>query len=440
MQFDQILTKNTRNKYYLRMNSSSGRRIANSKILTKKFLLSHKIPTPPLIAIFTSEEEVQKFVWEKIKSSFVIKPAASSGGEGIWVIKKRAKWAGEWFLVDGKKVNVADLRLHCFDILQGRFSFDKFSDKVIVEERIKIHPKFFRLTRTGTPDIRIVVYNKVPVMAMLRIPTEESRGKANLHQGAIGLGLDMATGISVAGVHNDKAIDKIFDLRRRKWIKVNGIRIPDWRKILETAVRCAFILPELKYFGADLFLDKEKGVLVVELNAKPGLSIQICNQAGLLARLKRVEGIKVRSEDHAIKISQTLFGENFVDKVKPEDNVKVVNVVESIFIKDTKGNKQEFLAKIDTGALRTSIDTDLAKSLGLLKPNNILFYRHYRSSMGKRHRRPVIELVFWLKGKKVRTTANVANRTHLNTPILIGRRDLGKFLVKPEPITNKVAR
>jgi len=36
----------------------------------------------------------------------------------------------------------------------------------------------------GLPDIRIICFNMVPVIAMLRIPTELSDGKANLHSGA----------------------------------------------------------------------------------------------------------------------------------------------------------------------------------------------------------------------------------------------------------------
>jgi len=435
---EEILTKNARNKYYLRTNSSRAKAIANSKTWTKKVLSKNNIPVPKLIAKFTHPEQVLSFPWEKLEKGFVIKPTNSSGGEGVWVVKKRAKWAGEWFLIEGRKVTISDIRLHCLDILQGRYNLAGFPDRVIVEERIKIHPKFLRLTRKGTPDIRVIVYNKVPVMAMLRVPTEESKGKANLHQGAIGLGLDMATGITTAGIHNGQPIQKIFDLRRKKWIKVNGIRIPNWKQILTVAVNCAWAIKGLEFFGADIVLDEEKGPLVLELNARPGLSIQICNQTGLLGRLKRVEGIKVRNPEHAIKIAQTLFGESFVDKVQPEETLQIVEVLETIKVKGKDGKRQEVLAKIDTGAYRSSIDLALAKSLGLLEPTNILFYRHYRSSLGRRHQRPVIQLVFWLKGKRIKTAANVTNRSHLNTPVLIGRQDLGGFLVKPEPVNTKI--
>jgi len=436
--YSDILTKNLRNWIYLKENSAYGRRIANSKLRTKKALAKKGVSVPKLIAVFKSQAEIFQFAWEKLDGNFVIKPASSSGGEGILVIRKKAKWAGEWFLMNGRKVDIAYLRFHCLDILQGQFNVRSSQDKVFIEERIKIHPKFLRFTKLGTPDIRVIVYNRVPVMAMLRIPTEESGGKANLHQGAIGLGIDLATGITTYGVHNGQLINKIYDRRRKKMIKVNGIRVPFWRKVLETAVLCQEAVTGLRFLGVDLVLDKEKGPLVLELNARPGLSIQVCNRAGLRRRLDRVSGLKIRSVAHGIRIAQALFGESFVDKVIAEDGVKVVEVLEPIKIKTADGRRVEVIAKIDTGALRSSIDRQLAKDLGLLKPENILFTRHYRSALGRWHERQVIGFAFWLKGRKVKTTANVTNREHLNTPVLIGRQDLQGFLVKPEPIITRV--
>ncbi len=235
-------------------------------------------------------------------------------------------------------------------------------------------------------------------------------------------------------------IKQIFDLKRKKWIKVNGIKIPDWEKILQTSVECAFEVEGLNFFGADIFLDKNQGPMVVELNARPGLSIQICNRAGLRVRLEKAEGLKARNIEHAVKISQTLFGESFVDKVKAEEGIKIVEVLETVRIRVGKGKRHDLLAKIDTGALRSSIDEDFAKDLGLLTPENILFYRHYRSASARKHERPVIALTFYLKGRRIKTAVNVTYRSHLNTPMLIGRRDLGGFLVKPEPVTTKIKK
>lgn len=45
----------------------------------------------------------------------------------------------------------------------------------------------------------------------------------------------------------------------------------------------------LGYIGVDIVLDRDLGPLVLELNARPGLSIQLANKIGLLPRLQRIE-------------------------------------------------------------------------------------------------------------------------------------------------------
>ena len=139
----------------------------------------------------------------------------------------------------------------------------------------------------------MIVYNKVPVMAMLRVPTEKSSGKANLQQGAIGLGIDLATGITTYGIEGKGTeITKIYDYGKKKRRKVNGIKIPFWREILLTAIQCQKTIGDLGFLGVDVVLDKERGPMVLEVNARPGLSIQICNKAGLKARIEEGRGDK----------------------------------------------------------------------------------------------------------------------------------------------------
>jgi alpha-L-glutamate ligase-like protein len=431
-QYSDILGANARIWFYLRKNSSKGRKIADSKIKTKKILSKHNVNVPKILGLLESQKEVDEFEWEDLKGNFVIKPASGSGGRGVMVVKKKAKWAGEWYLMDGKTVNVSDLRLHSSDILEGRFSLYNKADQVLIEERIKIHPKFTRFTRSGTPDVRIIVFNYVPVMAMLRLPTKDSEGKANLHQGAIGLGVDMTTGITTYGVRYNNPVKKIYDYRRKREIKVNGIKIPNWKEILSTSVRCQKVVPGLKFVGVDLVIDKNKGPMVLEINARPGLSIQICNKAGLQRRLKRVEGIRVRSIKHGVKIARTLFGEKFAEKVELEKPRKVLKVIEPIKIKGDGKGKVDLLAKADTGAYRSSIDEELARNLGLLDEDRILYYRSYQSALGDSDRRPVIPVNIWVKGKKITSEANVTDRSNLKTKFLLGRKDLKGFLVKIE--------
>lgn len=437
--YRKFLTKNERNKVYLKKNSIRGRTLADSKYRTKQVLMKAGIGAPKLIKRFKSYKQLEKYRWEDLEGNFVIKPVSGLGGRGIIIVRKRGKWAGEWLLTDGRKVNTSDLRSHCEDILAGRYNSHGMRDEVLVEERIKIHPMFLALTKWGTPDVRVIVYNKVPVMAMLRLPTEKSGGKANLQQGALGLGVDLATGITTFGIEGKRGeIRKVFDYKRKKWRKVNGIKIPFWREILETGVKCQLAVPELEFLGVDVVLDKEKGPMVLELNARPGLSIQICNKAGLKARMEKVEDVEVRSVDHAVGLARYLFAESFFEKVKEKSEQKVIEPLETIKVKVGKGRKNvvEVKAKVDTGAYRSSIDEELAESLGLLKQENVLYYRHYRSALGRQKDRPVIGLTFWLKGRKIMAAVNVANRRKLRTKFLLGRRDLGGFLVVAKPISD----
>ncbi|MDP4009901.1 MAG: sugar-transfer associated ATP-grasp domain-containing protein [Candidatus Shapirobacteria bacterium] len=430
--YRQFLTKNERNKVYLRKNTTADRMVADSKYRTKKILAKANIGVPLLIKRFKTIEELDNFRWEDLEGNFVIKPESGYGGEGIIIIRRRAKWAGEWQKMNGQIITTQDIKLHCQDVLAGRYSMHGASDPVLVEERIRIHPMFLAITKVGTPDIRVIVYNKVPVMAMFRIPTEKSGGKANLQQGAVGLGIDLASGITTFGIEGKgEPIRRIYDYGKKKMRKVNGIKIPFWKEILETAVNCQKAIPGLGFLGVDVVLDKEKGPMVLEVNARPGLSIQICNKAGLKARMDKLEEIEVRSTEHAITLAKYLFGESFSDKVEEKEKVKLVGPLENIKIKTGKGKKnfKEVTAKIDTGAYRSSIDRVLAQELGLLDENKILYYRHYKSALGKNNDRPVVGLTFWLNGRKIVTAVNVADRHKLRTKFLLGRKDLGGFLI-----------
>jgi alpha-L-glutamate ligase-like protein len=438
---------------YLRKNSAQGRAIADSKHKTKLLLGKTGVGVPALIKRFVAGEEIENYKWSKLEGNFVIKPVSGYGGEGILIIRKQIvgkknEVVGQtrFQLMDGKIILEDEIKNHCHNILAGKYSLHGMQDSVLVEERIKIHPMFLAITKSGTPDIRVIVYNRVPVMAMFRIPTEKSHGKANLQQGAMGLGVDLATGITTFGIEGKgEEIKKLYDSGKKKWIKVNGIRIPMWKEILETAVNCQKAIPGLGFLGVDVVLDKERGPMVLEVNSRPGLSIQICNKAGLKLRMEKVEDIDVRSTDHAVTLAKYLFGESFFEKVEQKEKIKTVEPLEIIKVKIPKGFKPELnkspvlkmgknrvvevRAKIDTGAFRSSIDRNLAEKLGLLQDNRVLYYRHYRSSLGKNNDRPVVGATFWLNGKKVVTAVNVADRAKLRTKFLLGRKDLEGFLI-----------
>jgi hypothetical protein len=191
----------------------------------------------------------------------------------------------------------------------------------------------------------------------------------------------------------------------------------------------------------DVVLHPEKGPMVLELNAQPGFQIQLANEAGLKKRMDRVEDLEVRDAEHGVKIAKILFAERFTDRVKLEEGIKTLKPIEHVTLYEYKSKKRQTIpARIDTGALRTSIDRNLAERMGLLAEDNILWRRGYayRSAAG-RQSRPVIGVTMRVAGRKLKTSASVANRAKMSTPLLIGRNDLVGFLINPheEELVNK---
>ncbi len=426
MSSSAILGLNARNHLFLSLNKKEGRKIADSKLLTKKLLKKNHLPTPSLLAIFRTPRQIMDFPWETLPENFVLKPSKGFGGQGVVIIKRKAKWAGEWYLMDGRLITTQELRFHALEILSGRFSLHNSLDTAFIEERIKIQKIFAKYVWHGVPDVRVVVFNKVPVAAMLRLPTKESQGKSNLHQGAIGVGIDLATGITTYGILDGRFVKFIPGTKR----KINGLKLTHWDKILTLAVKAQEAVPELGYFGVDIVLDKERGPMILELNARPGLEIQNANVALLKKRLERVEGLEVKDAEQGVKIAKALFAERFADRVMAKEGIKIIGSLELVKVVAADGHKEEIWAKIDTGAWRTSIDASLAERLGLLKEENILWTKTWKSSLGK-ETRPTIELTFYLAGRKIKTIAGVANRQNLRRQMIVGRRDLEGFLIKP---------
>jgi alpha-L-glutamate ligase-like protein len=426
MKLSNILGLNARTQLYsYRYNTMRGRKICDSKLQTAKVLELVAIPHPEIFKKFRRPEDTSSFDFSSLPSAFALKPSRGLGGEGIIVIKRRSKDNGGWITTQRQRVTEEDLKLHILDILEGAYSMGNTPDVAFIQEFVGRHKAFRKYAYRGTPDVRIIVFNKVPVMAMLRLPTKDSGGRANLHQGAIAVGIDIATGITTKAIWYGTQIMLKPGSKR----KLRGIKIPEWTKILEMAVEAA-IASGMGYIGVDIVLHPQKGPMVLELNAQPGLQIQLANGAGLKKRLDRIEDLEVRAAKHGVNIAKALFIERFTDRVKAEEGIKTVSIWESVKIVSSKGKKVELTAKIDTGAWRTSLDKDLAKELGLLETRNILWTRKVRTSLGKEER-SVINLTLYLAGKRVKTAASVSSRKSLRTPIIIGRRDLEGFLVSP---------
>lgn len=239
------------------------------------------------------------------------------------------------------------------------------------------------------------------------------------------VGIDIATGVTLKGVHHGHVIRYVPGTKR----KLNGIKIPKWKSLLEAAVMAADAA-KLNYGGVDILLHKDKGPMIVELNGSPGLDIQIANRSGLRKRLERVEGLKIRDIEHGVRVGRALFAEWFADKVKADEGLTVVDSYETVVVRGKdKKVREEVDVIIDTGAFRSAIDKSLAEKLGLLVGDNVLWQQ---SNLGNKIKREVIEVTFYLKGRRIKSAMRVSNRSKVKRKILIGRRDLQGFLVNPQ--------
>ncbi len=430
MKISSILGLNARTQLFAyKYNTKRGKNIANSKIQTARVLRIAKVAHPKVYSKFVDPNDVFKFDWNSLPDKFALKPSRGMGGEGIIVVKRKLKDGG-WLTTNKERVTVDDLKLHTLDILEGAYSMGNVPDVAFIQEYVGRAKAFRRWAFRGTPDIRVIVFNKVPVMAMLRLPTKESGGRANLHQGAIGLGIDIATGITTRAIWHGAQI--VFKPGTER--KLRGIKIPSWNAILETAIMAQEV-SHLGYVGVDIVLHPEKGPMVLELNAQPGLQIQMANGEGLKKRLERIEDLEINDAEHGIMIAKALFAGRFEDRRAVSEGIKTVRNDELIrIVVPGKKKRVEVMAKIDTGAWRSSIDKNFAEENGLLSKNNILWTKVFKSSLGSEER-SVINFSFFLAGTRINTVASVSNRKGLKKVCIIGRRDLQGFLVKVDDHT-----
>lgn len=420
----QILGLNARNLAYIRpSNSPRAISVADNKLLAKEVLSKNGLPVLRNFGVIRRFSDLKNFDWDNLPPAFALKPNRGSSGEGILVVYgKKKKHPFSWIKADNREVKIQDLENHILNILEGSYSLTGLPDVAFFEERIKLLKLLKPYTFKGIPDIRVIVYNYVPIMAELRLPTRESGGKANLHLGGIGAGIDLGTGVTTTAIHRDRLIEYIPGTR----LALRGIQIPEWKEVLKLAIQAQEIT-KIGFLGIDIAIDREKGPVIVELNARPGLSIQIANLTSLGDRLGRVKGLNVSSISKGVKISSDLFGGEIEEELEEISGRKVIGINEPIEIIDSQGEKYPTLAKVDTGAYRTSVCTSLAEKLGI---NKVIKYKKVRSALGAEER-PIIELSFRLDKRLVTTEAFLANREEMKYDIIVGRKDLKRFLVDP---------
>lgn len=281
-----IMGMNQRNIGYIgRYNPRRLFPLVDNKLKTKQIAQAAGANVPELIGVIAEQHNVPS-IHEMVKkwAGFVIKPAQGSGGKGILVVTSNKD--GIYNKPSGAEISQSEVERHITNILAGLFSLGGKNDVAVVENLIQFDDAFDGFSFEGIPDIRVIVFQGYPVMAMMRLSTAASDGKANLHQGAVGVGIDISSGKALRAVQFNRPIEKHPDTGRL----LSELHVPRWQEFLHLAAS-TWEMTGLGYLGTDLVLDKVKGPLVLELNARPGLAIQIANGCGLLPRLRHVEKI-----------------------------------------------------------------------------------------------------------------------------------------------------
>ena len=387
-----ILGMNARNRLYIsRYNSRSDKRLADNKIFTKQFLESRGLAVARLFHVIKNHNQLTHEFLQSLPENFVIKPNSGLAGEGILVLKKERRG---WSTPRGKRYKTDDIYQHCAAILEGKYAISGVHDMALIEETLFPHEDFRSLSTSGLPDVRIIVFRQIPVMAMLRIPTMESEGKANMELGAIAMGIDMGTGKTTGAAQYKHFLTKLPNGE-----PTTDFQVPFWEEILLASSRIQQAT-RIGFLGVDIAICSN-GIRVLEVNARPGLKIQIANQAPLRARLEKVADLRTNSVQEAVEISKTLFSER-----RPRLNAPIrpiIGLYELVTIHAADGSVQKLRAKIDPAAEKNTVARKL-------KASTILDFR--------------------LNGKRLRVPVETGT-VPTGVDMVLGGKFLGDFLIDP---------
>lgn len=307
----RVLGVNARNRALIKpYNPRRHYPLADDKLRTKEVLETRGIPVPRTLHVFADLVEAASSA-ERLGDleDFVIKPANGRAGNGILVLVERRSadtktldtaagcserertgnaphitearqaCAPVWLDTSGCAWGTRAISRWICNIIFGNYAHG-LSDRAVIEERLIPMPLLDGAPLFGLPDVRVLVFRGAPVQSMLRLPTRRSHGKANLHQGAIGVGVDLSDGRMTHATYRGRHIESHPD----NGVPLIGRGLPCWSDVLDVARAAAAALP-LGYLGIDVAIDARRGPMILEVNVRPGLEIQNANGCGLRALL-----------------------------------------------------------------------------------------------------------------------------------------------------------
>lgn len=283
-----------------RLNPRRAIALANDKIACKEALNAHEVRTPRTIAALYSPGEIDYYfpLLKAQTEGFVVKPARGAQGRGVTLFTRALD--DKVLPLHGKPMSLRSFEYLVATIISGEFTLGVPQDCALIEERLKPSSSWILPDLPGAPDLRIIVWKGSPIMGMARLPTIASQGRANLHKGGVGLGVDVRNGVTTHAVWRGKSIECHPDTGGA----LKGRAIEGWEEAFQLACRCAQAIP-LGYMGVDIMFDSDKGLCVLEVNARPGLAIQVANRKGIMGALQQAAlATKPDSEEKGIEYDE----------------------------------------------------------------------------------------------------------------------------------------
>ncbi len=336
-----ILGINARNLLYIKkFNPKKSIRLADNKLKTKEFLKQRWIPVPETFAVINNRKELFEFDRKSLpEEEFVVKPNKWSKWQWIKIVKliendyidrenivlnftkKFSIW--RFFNFIDKFSNIYDfwyennkLKFKIWndiydysyflttlvDILDGKYSLSEWWDKILVEEKLEPGENFQRFCRYWLADIRVIVFNLIPVAAMIRVPTQWSWWKANIAQWWVWLWIEVWSWKIKSMYFKGEIFDKKFPWWFEQFYKK---KIPFWDDILLYSSKIQYFV-NIWYLALDWVITDEWPKLL-EINARAWLEVQNASKVYLKKRLEKISDIKVNEPEKGVEIAKSLF-------------------------------------------------------------------------------------------------------------------------------------
>jgi len=380
-----ILGNNARNLLYIKkFNDKKAIRLANNKLETKNFLSERGIPFAKTYWIISNRNELYDFDFSYLpKKTFVIKPNQWSKWEWILIVKNVTKKEmiynnknnniinkfekrrtrhipyktipnnkSEIYHIWNREINDPTFRRYLLDIIDWKYSMTMWNDKVIIEEKLNPWELFKDFCERWLADIRVVVFNLVPIATMIRVPTKYSGGKANLAQWWLGLGIDIGSGKITSMSRKNKIYTRKFP---KEFAHFFGKQIPYRKDILFLSSKAQYYV-NLGYLALDRVITNEWPKLL-EINARAGLEVQKVTNTPLEKILWKIEDLKIQDPEKWVEIAKTLFSKESWDIIKQQKILYLSQYWKLIF----KWNEDE--------AIDIVVEVDLNKQNNYVSPN-----------------------------------------------------------------------